>query len=113
MTNKTLSIDLAAIKVGDRITFKSPTRYSFRKATRVVNGFLWGRPTVRFGGWADFAVRPWEIIEHHPKERKSAVRIPAVSAAMWAGVLWMDVREAGLCDIKARTQSIVGAESIY
>lgn len=49
-------------KIGDRITFRAATRWSDRKATRVVNGFFNGRPTVRFGGWADFVVRPEEII---------------------------------------------------
>lgn len=52
------------IKVGDRITFRSPTRDGCRTATRVVNGFYAGDtslPTVRYNGWAKFAVRQWEI----------------------------------------------------
>jgi len=52
------------INVGDRITFKAATRSSHRKATRMVTGFtINGRPEVRYEGWADFVVSPWEIIE--------------------------------------------------
>ena len=60
-------------RIGDRITFRSPTRWSCVKATRKVNGFWklyaddkctviahW--PTVRYGGYAEFIVRPHEII---------------------------------------------------
>lgn len=49
------------IKIGDRITFKAATRDSYRKATRVVNGFHFGQPTVRYAGWSNFVVRPAEI----------------------------------------------------
>lgn len=55
MTNK--------IKIGDRITFKAATRFSYSKATRVVNGFCNGMPTVRYAGWPNFIVRPNEILE--------------------------------------------------
>ena len=58
------------IKVGDRITFRAVTRHTGAKATRVVNGF-WGstdKPTVRYQGWSNFAVRRSEIIEVHPHE---------------------------------------------
>lgn len=54
------------IKVGDRITFKAATRWSHRKATRVVNGFYCGRPTVRYAGCGGFIVHPFEILEHTP-----------------------------------------------
>ena len=60
-------------RVGDRLTFKAATRWSCAKATRKVNGFynLYADdgctirdkyPTVRYGGWPDFVVRPYEII---------------------------------------------------
>jgi len=50
-----------AIKLGDRITFKAVTRWGDSKATRKVNGFHAGCPTVRYGGWGDFVVRHNEI----------------------------------------------------
>lgn len=51
------------ISLGDRITFKSVTRWGYQKATRRVNGFYQGLPTVRFSGCADFIVRHDEISE--------------------------------------------------
>lgn len=62
--------ELAAIKVGDRITFKALTRWSHKKATRKVNGFLGneGEPTVRYGGCPEFIVHHREIIEVIPYE---------------------------------------------
>lgn len=60
------------INEGDRITFKAATRHSYRKVTRVVNGF-WlstNKPTVRYQGWSDFAVQAHEIIEVHPKGKE-------------------------------------------
>ena len=66
--------DIATVKEGDRITFRSPTRDGNRKLTRVVNGF-WGdtdMPTVRAYGWDRFAVRPHEIIEVQAKEEADA-----------------------------------------
>ena len=51
------------MRVGDLLTFKSVTRDSYRKATRVIVGFdSLGRPQVRYGGWSDFIVYPKEII---------------------------------------------------
>jgi len=58
--------------IGDRITFRAVTRDGNRKLTRVVNGF-WGdtdMPTVRAHGWDNFAVRPGEIIQVHPREER-------------------------------------------
>lgn len=50
------------LEIGDRITFCSATRWSTAKVTRKVNGFSGdGSPTVRYGGWSDFVVRPHEI----------------------------------------------------
>jgi len=51
-----------AYEVGDRITFRAVTRWSDAAATRKVNGFYQGMPTVRFGGHPDFVVRPNEIM---------------------------------------------------
>lgn len=53
------------IKIGDRIKFKAATRWSHEAVWRKVNGLFpaTGAVTVRYGGWADFIVRPWEIIE--------------------------------------------------
>jgi hypothetical protein len=58
-------MDLTKIKVGDLIKFCSPTRNGTRTVWRVVNGH-WcdtNMPTVRYMGWANFAVRLREIIE--------------------------------------------------
>jgi hypothetical protein len=49
-------------KLGQRITFKSPTRDGCIKATRVINGSFRGLPTCRFNGWNAFVVREHEII---------------------------------------------------
>lgn len=56
-------MNMHGLKVGDRITFRAVTRWSDRSATRVVNGHTlgYGYPTVRFGGYAEFVVRPSEI----------------------------------------------------
>ena len=58
------------MKVGDRITFRAVTRWSNGKAeTRKVNGFTeLGWPTVRFGGWGEFVVRPSEVVHVHKAE---------------------------------------------
>lgn len=56
------------IKIGDRIKFRSPTRWGDNVAIRKVNGF-WGdtdMPTVRFGNYGNFAVRLDEVIEVYP-----------------------------------------------
>tara|TARA_R110000764_G_scaffold112939_1_gene200078 strand:+ start:438 stop:614 length:177 start_codon:yes stop_codon:yes gene_type:complete len=50
-------------KIGQRITFKSPTRNGNVKATRIINGTINGLPTVRFNGWVNFIIRQNEIIE--------------------------------------------------
>ena len=50
-------------KIGQRITFKSPTRCGNFKATRIINGTFNGLPTVRFNGWINFVIRQNEIIE--------------------------------------------------
>lgn len=51
------------MKIGDRLTFKSVTRDSYRKATRFITGFdPIGRPLVRYAGWHGFVVLPHEII---------------------------------------------------
>lgn len=51
------------MRVGDLLTFKAATRYSYRKATRVITGFdSYGRPEVRYAGWSGFIVQPKEII---------------------------------------------------
>lgn len=57
-------------EIGDRIVFKACTRYSFNKATRVVNGYYNGRPTVRYAGYAEFVVDAGEIIKVIKKEAK-------------------------------------------
>ncbi len=50
-------------KVGDLLTFKAATRYSYRKATRkIVSIDHYGRPCVRYCGWSEFIVRPNEIL---------------------------------------------------
>lgn len=49
-------------QIGDKIIFKACTRDSFNKATRIVNGFCNGMPTVRYAGYSEFVVKPGEII---------------------------------------------------
>ena len=54
---------LKKMRIGDLLTFKAATRYSFAKATRVIVGFdHLGRPEVRYAGWSNFVVQPKEII---------------------------------------------------
>ena len=53
---------MTQLAVGDRITFRSATRWSCAKATRVINGFYGDRPTVRYGGCPNFIVRRSEIL---------------------------------------------------
>ena len=50
------------LAVGDRIQFRAATRWSDKAVWRKVNGFIGDRPTVRFGGWGQFIVRPNEIL---------------------------------------------------
>ena len=49
-------------KIGQRITFKSPTRCGNFKATRIINGTFNGLPTVKFNGWDSFIIKENEII---------------------------------------------------
>lgn len=48
--------------LGQRITFKSPTRDGCIKATRVINGNFRGLPTCRFNGWSQFVIKENEVI---------------------------------------------------
>jgi hypothetical protein len=58
------------MRVGDLLTFKAATRCSYRKATRVITGFdSYGRPLVRYVGWANFIVQPKEIISFERVKR--------------------------------------------
>lgn len=64
------------INIGDRLTFKSPTRSGARKATRLVSGFAdypepWGECVTvnRFEGWSNFVVKQSEIIGTEPKNQ--------------------------------------------
>lgn len=50
-------------KIGQNITFKSPTRSGNIKATRKINGVWNGLPTARFNGWAYFVIKQNEIID--------------------------------------------------
>ena len=63
MQSTTKKLYTMEFKIGQKITFKSPTRYGCIKATRIINGSFKGLPTCRFNGWADFVVRKNEIIE--------------------------------------------------
>ncbi len=51
------------IAIGDTIRFRAVTRWTDKAAVRKVNGFIDGKPTVRFGGWGQFIVQPREILE--------------------------------------------------
>ena len=48
-------------KIGQRITFKSPTMFGNFKATRIINGTINGLPTVKFNGWS-VVIKENEII---------------------------------------------------
>lgn len=51
------------MQIGDLLTFKAATRYSFAKATRKIKGFdPLGRPLVKYAGWPEFIVRLDEIL---------------------------------------------------
>ena len=54
-----------AIKVGDRIRFRSPTRHSDKQVWRTVTAV--NPVCVRFQGWAEFQVHADEISDHRPK----------------------------------------------
>lgn len=56
------------IRIGDRIRFRAATLWTSSRATRVVNGFHQGCPTVRFGNWDNFVVLLSEVEEVYPKE---------------------------------------------
>lgn len=67
---QTEPVELGAMRVGDLLTFKAVTLNSYRKATRLINGFtLTGRPTVRYSGWSNFIVREDEIISIERPQR--------------------------------------------
>lgn len=62
MTITSITVEgVGTIRVGDRIKFKSATRSHCRKAWRIVNGFIYGRPTVRYHSCPEFMVRRKEI----------------------------------------------------
>jgi len=50
------------VEVGDLVRFKAACREGAPTVTRKVNGFYLGQPTVRYRGYADFVVRPSEIL---------------------------------------------------
>ncbi len=52
---------MSEIRLGDRITFKAVCRWPTRTVTRKVTGFHKGWPTVHYGGWQNFVVRPSEV----------------------------------------------------
>lgn len=64
------------MKIGDYITFKSPTRSGNRKATRKITGFREYDEfdtvvlVTQYHGWKDFAVKPYEIISVHANKEK-------------------------------------------
>jgi len=61
-----------SIEIGDRIKFRAATRWNGGSVWRKVNGFWMNGslPTVRYGGWPEFAVRLYEIIEVEKGEIK-------------------------------------------
>lgn len=66
-------LDLTAIRTGDRVKFVAVTRWGAEAATRVVRSIPGEEPfrdffTVHYGGWMHFALKPYEIREHYPKE---------------------------------------------
>ena len=62
-------IELDAIEVGDRITFRAPNRHTGgAKATRVVKEAHSDYFTVTFVGWANFVVQAHEVTGHNPRE---------------------------------------------
>lgn len=63
------------IEIGDRIKFKAATRWNCSPVWRKVTGFWMSGPlpTVRYGGWPDFAVRLDEIIEIEKGATKSRI----------------------------------------
>jgi hypothetical protein len=55
--------------IGLKVTFRSPTRWSNQKATRIIRDVREdGGVEVVFGGWWRFSVREHEIIEIHRGE---------------------------------------------
>lgn len=55
------------IHIGDRIRFRAVTAWSGATVWRKVVGLAWdGVPLVRYGGWAEFRVRPHEILDVEP-----------------------------------------------
>lgn len=69
---------------GDLLTFKAATRCDYKKATRKITGFdNYGRPLVRYAGWADFIVQPKEIISVARPWRLARPTMPAPLASLW------------------------------
>jgi ribosomal protein L37E len=58
------TVKVRRIKPGDRIRFRSLTRWSDEQVWRTVVGISPIR--VRFGGWPDFVVKGKEISAHKP-----------------------------------------------
>ena len=70
-----MTVNVQDIKIGDLITFRSPTRSGTTKAKRKVTAF-WtdhsrgskGVHVTKFHGWNDFVVFEHEILEHEKTE---------------------------------------------
>ena len=63
--------------IGKRVVFRATTRYSDRKATRVIKGIIGnGNIVVSYAGWSDFQVYPHEIIEIlEPHQKQKGGRV--------------------------------------
>lgn len=65
------------IEIGDRIVFKAATRWNCGTVTRMVVGFYDFEekiPTVRYGGWGDFAVALHEIKKVIKRKKENVER---------------------------------------
>ena len=70
-----MTVNVQDIKIGDLITFRSPTRSGTTKAKRKGTAF-WtdhsrgskGVHVTKFHGWNDFVVFEHEILEHEKAE---------------------------------------------
>ena len=50
--------------IGKRVVFRALCRWNTAKATRIIRGVSPSNgPVVHFGGYTDFCVRPYEVIE--------------------------------------------------
>ena len=55
---------ITKVDIGKRVVFRSLCRWNTAKATRIIRAVSpKNGPVVRFGGYADFTVRPYEVIE--------------------------------------------------